>query len=465
MKAHRIYVSVFCLLCLCIFSVMLFFNFRTTLLADDYAYRFNFSVGDDIAANSDLHPSPDSTAIQSLRDIVDSMASHRISMNGRVIPHGIVQFFLWVSPALFKPINSAVFLLEILLILYSVRFVMKSERTEYLFQILLLCGIFSALYLFTPAFGQVNLWLDGSVNYLWCSMLSILYMDIVLQRFAFAMSPAKAGIVPSFIFVLFSFTVGSWAENSGGALIIFMLCIIASKLLLREKIPPLLMIGTASVAAGFAFLISAPAELKNKIGDEFSLMKVFSGAFQVIGFMQSLFWPLCIATAVLLVLCFLLCKEKKQIIHACILIVTALAAAFCLAIGRYIPERSFFFTVAVLIMANTMMCAMLIDKKRELIFCAIAVLLLFMPKELYYGALDIHSTYSRAKANEICIEENVRNGVCEIRVPVVSGETKYSALYDMKYLDRFDAATWPNCYMAKYFGADRICGFPEDPAP
>lgn len=458
MKSRSWYFVSFALICVCIFSVLLFFNFRTTLLVDDYAYFFDFATSDSISDYSESNSSLNLVRIQSLQEIFSSMAAHRYTMNGRVIPHGIVQFFLWLSPNLFKVVNSAVFLLQILAIFFSIRFVIHSEKPEYLFKALLLCAIFASIYVFTPSFGQVNLWLDGAVNYLWGSTVSILYMVFILKTFVFGTHSKKIGIIQLTALILFGFTVGSWAENSGGAIIVFMLCIIFAKLLFKERISPAFIFCMLSVIAGFLFMVAAPAELRNKVGDDFSMMRVFRGFFDVAIFMLRNFLPICAVTAVLFILCFFIHVDNKQLIYVGILILTALAAAFSLAIGSYIAERSFFFTVPVLVMADAWMFTMLINRKRKLILCIVVVLLLFTPKELLAGASDISDTYWSLKANENYIIESVQNGVYDVSIPMVSCNTKYSALYRQMYLNVDTPYTWPNCYMAKYYGADLIRG-------
>lgn len=453
--AKKVYIFAIVFIGICIFGLMLFFNFRTTLLVDDYAYFYIFPDDDESTGVNALHPPLDSPPVQSVKDIFASMAGHRQSMNGRVIPHGLVQFFLWVSPALFKVVNSAVFVLQLFLILYSAKLMLGGNKKEYVFKAVLLCAVFAALYLYMPAFGQVNLWLDGAVNYLWGSTASILYIVCILKLYVFN-DPAKPrGIFPALICCVLGFAAGSWTENSGGALIIFMLGVIAAKLIYKEKITAGLIISAVCLISGFIFLLSAPAEMLNKVGDGFNVKQLYTGVTKIVVHVKELFWPLCIATVVLFVCCLLLYEDKKKTTYVFILIVAALAAAFCLAIGTYIQDRSFFFTVSILVLADAMMCAMLIDKKRELIFSMLAVLLLFLPEKIFGGISDIRYTYSCMKANEAYIAENVENGIYDISIPYVPSGTKYSAGYGLKYLDN-DPDNWPNCYMAKYFGADRI---------
>lgn len=48
----------------------------------------------------------------------------------------------------------------------------KQERENNLIAL----GIFACIWLLTPAFGQVMLWLDGACNYLWSLFFNLLFI-------------------------------------------------------------------------------------------------------------------------------------------------------------------------------------------------------------------------------------------------------------------------------------------------
>ena len=82
-------------LCLGVFLLLLYCNLHTDLVADDYRYCFSFADGSRISA---------------VRQIFPSMAAHRLSMNGRLIPHFLVQLFLMAPKAVFNLVNALMFL-------------------------------------------------------------------------------------------------------------------------------------------------------------------------------------------------------------------------------------------------------------------------------------------------------------------------------------------------------------------
>ncbi len=88
---------------LCVFLVMLLFNFLSPLSADDFNCSFSFA-GEGRITNPLM--------------IFRSMAAHRNTLNGRVFSHALAQFFLMLPKALFNFFNSlnAAFLLTLIYI-------------------------------------------------------------------------------------------------------------------------------------------------------------------------------------------------------------------------------------------------------------------------------------------------------------------------------------------------------------
>ena len=75
MSKEKYFNYIFAAVLLCVFAVMLVFNFVTPLLDDDFAYAFSFS---------------DFERIESIKSIFPSMSAHRSLANGRVVSHFLV---------------------------------------------------------------------------------------------------------------------------------------------------------------------------------------------------------------------------------------------------------------------------------------------------------------------------------------------------------------------------------------
>ena len=71
-----------------------------------------------------------------------------------------------LPPVLFDLVNSLIFISVLCLLARLAG--REGGRGNFL-----LLGLFCLLWVFMPSFGQVILWLDGAVNYLWSCLFSL----------------------------------------------------------------------------------------------------------------------------------------------------------------------------------------------------------------------------------------------------------------------------------------------------
>ena len=207
----------------------------TPKYADDFAYSFSFATDQ---------------RIRSIADIFPSMAVHRVLLNGRVVPHFLVQLFLMFPKAVFSLLNA---METILLLKLSSRCLQTSGKTKCL---ILLCGIFG-IWLFTPSFGENYLWLDGAVNYSWALAVLMLFLTPYIS--AWFQMPREKHTLLSVLHIVFSFAAGSWSENGSLAFLFVAGCLFLGTWKRERKLPVYLMLGICSAAAGYIFLMTAPA--------------------------------------------------------------------------------------------------------------------------------------------------------------------------------------------------------------
>ena len=134
-------------------------NALTPESGDDFWYRFPF-VGREVDLT---HP------VSSFRELLRSQQMHYLWINGRFPVHLLVQSFAatgW-GRILFKFFNAAIFTLFAgLLVRFSG---MRCTASGILFAA-------AAVLLLWPAFGETMLWMTGSINYLWSSVLVCLFL-------------------------------------------------------------------------------------------------------------------------------------------------------------------------------------------------------------------------------------------------------------------------------------------------
>ena len=426
--------------------IMLYCNFRTNLLTDDFAYMFDFRyfVSDELSEHR----------ISNMLQIFPSMAAHRIYMNGRVIAHFFVQMFLLLPRWLFKVTNTLFFAIEVFII-YRCNFSLNPDKGGFI-KPLIPCFVFCCIWVFQPAFGQVNLWLDGSINYLWSAVISLLFMEryIALYR----TGELCRGVAAKLLFILSSFVVGAYCENSGGAMLLFSMGMILYALFAKkQKLSWDVYASFAVAVLGFAFLLTAPAELANKVSTgELSVTVLLSRISNLLNALSS-FSPLIISTAILLLLAYFSNIQRSTLFITGLIFLCAMAAGGCLVLGSYIPDRSLFLTVVLLVLDCSILMVSLLQDYRKAIYACILTMLLLTPKQFFYGIIDINMTYYETSLRDDMLITGVNNGEKDISLPILShsGYSKYSPAYCLLYLSS-DPTEYPNCFIAYYYGYDHV---------
>lgn len=442
-----------------VFALMLVCNFHTGLIADDFSYLFNF--GDDWYWYDPPYPAPTASRITRVGQILWSMECHRSCMNGRVIAHFFVQLFLLLPKWIFNILNSFAFVLELLMLCKCALIDTKREKGRNPWILPLLFAFsFASIWLFQLHFGQVNLWLDGAINYLWSAVIALSYIygyiNLVLK------GHFSRSVIINLAFITLSFVTGAYGENSAGAMLVFAFCMIGYKLITERKVnrhTVLAIVSFAATAAGFIYLLTAPIELMGKMSDKPLLEQIVFGSWLLWQKALPLIPYLC-GTLLLYVLAIMLRADKKRLIIVGFLIFSALASALCLVLATYIALRSLYITLTLLTVSNTIVIAELIKcKKPTAILCTVLTLALIaaLPKYLVTGVRDIFKTYEITTATEEYIISCAENGIENVYIESPPGlaETKYSPLNGLVFLDK-DNDTFPNRYMAKYYGVKTV---------
>ena len=422
------------LFCLAFFAMMFLCNHWTDLIADDYRYCFSYA---------------DDTRIESIAQIIPSMAAHRHSMNGRVVPHFLVQLFLLLPKGIFDVANALLFVLLIWLL-------HKLAVGKGLPNPVLACVLFFAFWAFQPDFGQVFLWLTGSVNYLWCGVFSLLWMMPMVKSFREDQAPGKALRV---LYVLFSFPVGAYSENGTVALVAMWLAFALVDWFWFKKSPVLWKIlALVSMLAGFAYMMLAPAETVNKSAE--MTISVLLSNFAETGRMYLRFWPLLLCFPLFYSLALYRKVDLKTRLLSLVLLFGSLAGQFVLTFAMYCAGRSMHIALMLLLAADAVLLSRLYDLPgRNLLIALCCAGGLLMGRSWFVGLPDIRDTHYLLQYNEDFIAECAARGEREVQLPRPYAKTSWSALEGLAYLNTEDPDDWPNVYMAKYYGVDKVIGY------
>ena len=442
-----------------VFSYMLYCNYHTGMLVDDYGYCFDFSTGWDSPNPDGMIPPPTSERITDVLSIFRSMASHRECHSGRVVSHFLVQLFLLPSKDIFNVLNSIVFIVQAVFIyLCSTVLTGKKDLAGLAASVLF---TFTSLFMFQPVFGEINLWLDGSLNYLWTSTYSVIYIYFYLRLFKNGSFSGNAII--NLLFVLFGFVVGLSHEVAGATMLVLSFLVIAYLHLAKKLHNIWSFLSFVSTVAGFLYLLTAPKELNTQMAKgSFSDMidKLWGNLVDLTQF-AALLMPLFLLAVILFVIAWRIKADKEVIIFSVILFLTTAASFFSLIFASYIAPRCLFITSVLLILCCTMLMAELLHKpgKRSyLIYAYFAFMLIITPYFAVKGISDISKTYEFTSRNEAYIIECKKNGILDVKIPELARNdlSECCAIKYIKYIDGYNNRSWPNIYMAKYFGVDSV---------
>lgn len=420
----------------CIFAFMLYCNMKSPLLCDDYRYCFSFV---------------DWSRIESVWQIFPSMAAHRFNMNGRIVSHFLLQLFLMLPSILFKLVNSA-FFAAMLAIVCKLVFLNK-DRPAWLKPVTV-CAVFATVWVYVPAFGTVFLWEAGSVNYLWATVIVLLYIYISFKSFYTGREPES--IAAKAAFLLFSFIAGAYSETSAITTIgtAFMLSVLAY--FFKKRKPSKLMIASFVLAlAGFVSILSAPGE-GAKIGESLNAEYLLKNLNSVL-FMCKTFWPLIAVTDVLFVVAVCAKADKDTLLAVVALVLVAMANMASVLIASYVPERVFVIPVVLLVTASAMLAVEIFGKNTALSMVVHPLPILIAPLFMVYGLIDIMYADYQIKLNEQTMISDAAAGKDTSYIDIIHADSKYPALYNGIYIAE-DPETWPNDSMSLYYGIDIIIG-------
>lgn len=409
-------------------------NILTDLCADDYGYFINFATKE---------------RIRTVWEIFPSMAAHAHKMNGRLVAHFLVQLFLLLPLWIFKILNTAAFMVQLVLI-YKISGAGKKYGAA------VFLAAFGMLWIFQPAFGQVNLWLDGSFNYLWSLMFGLAFLLPYIR--VFNNQKEIENKAAKILFVLLGFLAGAYLENASAAVIFAAaVLIILIKIYKKKRLPICYYLSAAASVCGYLFMMSAPAEHTNKSA-EFAfktLLDNFVFALKIFKGFAALF----VIFALLLVLALLSRKNIDKIILSLTFFVSAMCSNFIMIFASYYPERCAFAPVVFLTASNALLLSVVLESAYKVWpLCISAVLAAFTVYYAAIGLTDIYRTHKAITANNEYIIECREQGILDIELPMVKAKTKYSVVNGLKYLDTGEREIWPNNSISKYYGINSVIG-------
>lgn len=419
-----------------LFFFMLLLNSITPYVADDFAYMISFY---------------DQWWIENLMDVVYSMYAHSFSMNGRIISHAFGQAFMIGPKWVFNLCNALVYVVLMYFLYRIANF--KCKRN-----LLLFMGICMSFWLFMPTFGQVALWQLGSVNYLWALLVGIVYLSPFVYRFVY-----QGELLPrlwqKILFCLFALPFGMYTEiTSFIALFLGVVLLVLARVVKKASLKSWLVIPSVIAAAGYLLLMNMPAEVAAKRTD-LSITILLNNFGKATNMLKTYGLTLLIIWIVLFVLGIYEKVSAERLWLSGLFCFGAVSANYMLTIAAYYPERCMCTTITLLILACAVIVTDLIGTQLEIVCaCGGSVLLVTFAFSLVIGTYDIGKTYLSFTMRETAIHQHIEAGELDLTLPLIIPSTQYSAYWGLRDLSTETSQTWPNNYMATYYGLKSLLG-------
>ncbi len=425
--------TVFFLLLIASFVVIFLLNLFTPMFRDDYWYAFSFATGE---------------RIESIADVIPSLIAHASVLNGRYVPHFLVQCFTMFPNWVFDLCNTAVFLL---LILGCYRL----ARGEKIYHCGLLVLIIAGLFLLPPDFSQSRLWLSGSCNYLWRDALMVWlfvpYIDAVFSKKTSLVRPLQC------LIVLGGLLLGNMSENVSAAAGFWMgLCVLWC-FIKRVKTPLWMILTPIATLFGWLALMLAPAgmtSVSQNVQTIGSLLLQFGQSMKMFlenGLLLSILF------FALLGLGFYFEVSHDAIAIASMFYLCAVLSSMAMLASNYYPTRAFVGTTVFLLLGCLVLLCPMLARLRPFVNAGACFAGVWVAITMLWALPYCYDIYALEKARNAEVIAMREDGITDVVTFGIAGHTRYDVYTGEGMIDlAFDANMDPNPYFAKYFEIDSI---------
>lgn len=442
-----------------IFFIMITLNSYTTYVVDDFNNMFT----------------QNSEKVNSIGDVISNQIYRYKNTNGRTIAHFIGGLILMMDKYVINLMNTLVFMLFIYLIykfshlhdyfgidINNKNYLKVINRNKYgrhEYKALFVLISFLSIWYFTPVFGQDFLWVMGSANYLWTSVILLIILHMI-RRDAVLKNNLES-VLLTFILIILSFISGWTNENSVPSMIIIIsyYIYIMYKNRMKGVIFPVLML--VSIVTGFLVMITAPGNyirmsiFQDNNSEGFSYFTRLSGMNE--NFVKYLFVLFLIALIFLVIARVFYTKKSWE---SEMYFVAGIASYYSMIFAPTFPPRamvcSVFFFIISIIMSISVIGRINIKIGTGILFI-IFVLLGYQFYSTFPSAVlankEYHKKYS---AREIVIIDSRTFGKVEnIEVPPLTTDNTYVAAYGLEDVKE-NTDDWVNFAISRYYGVRSI---------
>lgn len=452
MEKHR--KKIFWVLVVAAFASIFVYNFLTPYMSDDYFYKIEVRQA------------------KSLFDLFRQQYREYLSNSGRVIGQFNIRLSLVFSKQIFNVVNSVMFTGLTLLIYANVR-----RKKKY--DVLALLLVITFLWKFTVDFGQTMLWICGSCNYLWGSVIILGYVTF-FRRLLSRAERIKHPVLAAAGTFFFGIAAGWCNENTSGGGLLLVLLFGANfwwdrKREGKKAFYPFMGAAALGMCCGILGMILAPG-VRNRSQvmreDEYTgFVGLLSKIYKISMTVRDLFFVLFVMIAIVLVALAVqkqLCTWSQIRRNETVLFtVTGIATCYALAIAPTTMDRAFFGAGVFLFIA----CIQgIMDAAREEMILRIAkyslvsVLCLWFAFNYLDNLVNLARIYREEKERiTMLVEEKADpDGTGIVVLPKLRQEFQnpYSNMHDSDLEE--DKDFWINLFYEVYYDVGNITAIPRE---
>ena len=352
--------------------------------------------------------------------------------------------------AIFNIVNSIIYTCLVYLIYLHGKLNRREKNSRNSYLILLIHLI---LWFIIPVFGQSFIWLIGSCNYLWTTVIVVYFLLL------FRKNEKENKWYKIIIMFLIGILAGWTNENtSAGLIVILFSTLIIDKITTKKwNLTKTKVAGIVGSLIGFVLMICAPGNYVRNAAfkdDTFIIIKFIKRAIDITGNAEIYILPLIIAIIILISL--KIYHKKKIEKEVTPFILGGFAATYSMVASPQFPERSWTGVIVYLIIA---LIILVYDfEKIHRIYKFILVDLCIILSIIFIGeylnaARDINNLRNTWNEREKIIEKSNKNQIFKFyRYETTNNKNPSYGLSDIGN----DYKVWPNSSIAKYYGIKGI---------
>ncbi|WP_029903566.1 DUF6056 family protein [Prevotella sp. 10(H)] len=312
------------------------YNYLYPAVEDDWFYAFIWK-----ANVADM----DGSRITNLHDLFESQYAHYMQWGGRTVAHVIAQTLLNIDMIWQDILNTLVYI-SLMFLMYKYSIVGKKTNV---LVFLLICTIF---WLFQPMFASTMFWITGSANYMWCTLIILLF--VYPFHVLYMKENGKENLLKAAGLFVFGIIAG-WTNENMVIAIIF--CILVLIFLMKRQnifIPKWVYWGLAGFIIGSLFLLLSPGnavryekelDAESASASLFSIETIIARLQHIWFYYRRYLLTFSITSLVAIIYYYIKGKNKKPDKFTSILLllfISAHIALFAMIASPTFPERALF---------------------------------------------------------------------------------------------------------------------------